>query len=1227
LQSWTRSIYSDDNNQPLSLGEAGLPLLPYQQQTAFESEENMTLLFVDNLEPDVLNVKLKQGFYRLDPDNNYWWNDGLRAEYNNLDKFYLPSKAISPATDPANALQVTESNTTYRYDAYALILIQTQDDYGNTSIASDIDYQTLQPGKLTDPNSISTEVSYDPLGQVVYTSVYGYENGQEQPVGFKPISEAPVNESATLAQIIGNPEQYLGAMQSYFFYDLFAYCKRQQPVCALSLVAENYAITGQAAGLEKVFAQRQEQDLLRKSGPSQLPMQIQLAYSDGLGRELQSKARVEPGEYLVFQDGVTGVTKAETDHRWLTTGAKVYNNKGDAVKEYEPYFSNTSDYVFDSALNTWGVSSELYYDPIGRLRKTITPKGFVIKQEHTPWETKSWDANDTIVDSHYYKANQSNDPHTDSPYYDKQLSEAERKNLAYVKKYFSGTPTVATMDNMGNVIVQQKTNQSPSNLDSPLSNDSTVIKSTLSDYSFYDVAGRLLKAADPRLSESGIFNFEMAYPMAAQDPITTVGVDAGSSWLLANSLGNPIYSCDARGTVISTNYDLLQRPIKIHAKKDSSTADVLVINQVVQQIIYGDTPNSGAPKYYNLRGQVVQNFESSGLSKTSSYALGGQPMASDQRFFSDYKTQGNWDDISQAAQQQLLQSSHYTNSASYDALGRVTAETDSDGNVISPQYHSSGLLNTLQLKAADDNSVSAYVDGISYDAKGQRQQVQYGNGTVTNYQYDPKTFAPIKITTSNNAGQAIQDIGYQYDPVGNVFQKNIFSEDSVCYANQQVLPISTYLYDALYQLIQGKGREKMGGGSSDSGDCSIDLSRPAQNDHQALQNYTEKYNYDTGSNLIKTQHTAGNTSWTREMVVSGSSNRSVINNIQGKDNPPTTEQVDQFFDPHGNQIKLQAIHPLQWDYANQLQQVTTIARDDGVNDAEYYVYNSSGQRLRKVQESYGSNGAICTINQTLYLGNLEIRQTLQGTDLDSAKVTKVTKEYHSLRLMDGDHGVATRTFWVHGEPPTGFEIPNMTYHLQDNLGSYSTQVNAAGEVIAREEYSPFGCSTLFIGSGAANELSHYRYSGKERDSVTGFYYYGFRYYATWLGRWLNPDPAGTVDGLNVYAFVGNNPVTFNDPDGNFRQHLARTGKWLKETARSVMNSAGKGISEAACKGFEVTRGLEDTLGAGLNAIAIFAIAGSLGGTAAGVAAAIVAFTLCGFLSMDQGAHQFYYLLL
>ncbi|MFV3328655.1 RHS repeat-associated core domain-containing protein, partial [Pseudomonas sp. NY15372] len=84
---------------------------------------------------------------------------------------------------------------------------------------------------------------------------------------------------------------------------------------------------------------------------------------------------------------------------------------------------------------------------------------------------------------------------------------------------------------------------------------------------------------------------------------------------------------------------------------------------------------------------------------------------------------------------------------------------------------------------------------------------------------------------------------------------------------------------------------------------------------------------------------------------------------------------------------------------------------------------------------------------------------------------------------------------------------------------------------SQEEYYPFGGTAVWA---ARNEVEArfktVRYSGKERDA-TGLYYYGYRYYQPWIGRWLSTDPAGTVDGLNLYRMVKNNPVTRLDEQG------------------------------------------------------------------------------------------------
>src|SRR5262249_11480168 len=81
----------------------------------------------------------------------------------------------------------------------------------------------------------------------------------------------------------------------------------------------------------------------------------------------------------------------------------------------------------------------------------------------------------------------------------------------------------------------------------------------------------------------------------------------------------------------------------------------------------------------------------------------------------------------------------------------------------------------------------------------------------------------------------------------------------------------------------------------------------------------------------------------------------------------------------------------------------------------------------------------------------------------------------------------------------------------------------------------------------------YRYTGKERDDENDLYYYGARYYVSWLGRWISCDPSGFADGTNLYQFARSNPVANRDAYGTAAD--STTQAWIDPTAPSKTENA------------------------------------------------------------------------
>jgi RHS repeat-associated protein len=90
-------------------------------------------------------------------------------------------------------------------------------------------------------------------------------------------------------------------------------------------------------------------------------------------------------------------------------------------------------------------------------------------------------------------------------------------------------------------------------------------------------------------------------------------------------------------------------------------------------------------------------------------------------------------------------------------------------------------------------------------------------------------------------------------------------------------------------------------------------------------------------------------------------------------------------------------------------------------------------------------------------------------------------------------------------------------------------LSSAQAMVAQYRYDAYG--NLLSSAGSLAAANVYRFSSKEFHSPSGLYYYGFRFYDPANQRWPNRDPLEEEGGINLYGYVGNNPISGIDPLG------------------------------------------------------------------------------------------------
>ncbi len=999
----------------------------------------------------------------------------------------------------------------YDYDAYQYkprLDAKTQRSVrgfiGNTNIQSSMtmNFRTLQYEYIRDPNRNYTKVLFSPLGFVT-------------------------------AKLFANKSSYRDTNADpavKMEYDFFNFIDNGDPVYVKSTTREWHKNDSADPNFNNNTFVKYE-------------------YSDGFGRLVQTRQQAED---VIFgdtaDDRVFGDSGLNPDPDGTSTNAKgterdsqdplnvvvsgwqVYDNKGQVVEKYEPYFDSGFDFQAPTETQK-GKKVEMSYDPRGQVIKTVNPDGSMQQVifgvpgalntpnvfEPTPWESYTYDANDLAGTTHA----------TESAAYDDHWN----------------TPSSVELDALGR---QVKTIQ---RVDDNSAND------IIMKYE-YDIRGNVLKITDALDRTLTTNKYSEANWLIEEDHL-----DSGKTTYYFHYSGKPKHIVRANGSETMIFFDSLVRQVYVWGKDQA--ADDWTVREFTY---YGEHAFTGTAQYDdNHRGRPYQIFDGAGLITFEEYDYKGNVVDTKRQVVKDQKLKDsiptNWQglkDVGFFADHTALipddfgttgyvkpdpteLSAHvtdyvqglYIHKYAYDALSRVVETTlpQGTGNTLSIKqkfkYNERGLVSYLE----SYDATYSHAD-LHYNAKGQRI-LMVMDKVMTRYAYDENTFRlkrmrawvyekPVGTTheyaeLNSSNWHDKTDYSYTHDLVGNILSLRDKSPDDFT---------RTYQYDPLYRLIEAVGRE-----------CDAPLSTPPWLTASRCDNltntrtYKREYSYDEMGNIEELKHidvSHGTNSFTRRYLYQ--TGNDLLDKFDDGNNPATVHAT-YTYDANGNQIKTNTERNFTWNHQNQM--ITYFNQtSDGTEPTVYsiYLYDYMGQRVKKWVRK---DNDLIQVTNYLSIDHEHLYETDHALSLDTAN------DVDFIKLNLGSEMIASENFGTDTKKRTG-QYRWLSY-INDHLGSpvlvYRTNT---GYDYSSNEYFPFG--ELAFGTASNFSQQRYRFGGKERDEDHGLSYFGARYYAPWTCRFTSVDPLwNKAPSECPYCYAGNNPLRYVDPTGMEKTESGNSG--------------------------------------------------------------------------------------
>ncbi len=858
-------------------------------------------------------------------------------------------------------------------------------------------------------------------------------------------------------------------------------------------------------------------------------------------------------------------TKETNYLTWWTTKITTYeydllDNPTKVVSEYDTNNQLITTIKYDNNSNiiekqSWSwATTKYYYNEFSKLKqeKIITNPNDTTKDVITNYE---YDNNGNIIKK------------TDSKW---NITTYEYNNYDQLIKETKTDWSYTLLNYNTSNLVSQKQN---------FTNQNTLLSKTIYVYNWQAKIIKEVKYLDP-VNNSGALLNTLDYDNNGN---VTSKIDAkwNQTTFTYDAYNNQTQILDAKGNKVVNTYDKNNNLTKKEIIQSNNKTTTTNYSYDTDNRLISETNNNNKTKtyIYNNLNQIITTTDEKGNEtnytydynnkiKTKTQVINSQNITTtytyDERWNNTSITDQNWnttnyeyDNLNRLTKTKYADNKelNYT----YDKNNNLLTQTDPNGTIVTNSFDNLNRLSNITIQTGT-GILWVTIETYSYDELGRltwandsnnhglsfaydsinRLTQENQSGSLVNYTYDDNNNI-TSITNSNN-----KTTSYSYDELNRNTQVSFSWEtiatysftwilnDSITYGNNKTI---TQTYDDLLRLTSLNNWVKTYNYTYD--DVNNITSDSVKN-----------YSYDDVYRVVWVNNT---NSWT---LLESFSYDNAGNRITDKNNEYNTNVLNQYttlswatlswslvYDNNGN-LTQNSKYKFSYDYKNRLVKVTNISWTWIIVEFKYdvlwrrYEKKVNNETVNYIYSDKNILSEYKTINWNTfkkeYINWLWIDNVI-AFDSEENWLSSVEKE----ELNFCENTVLSQTwsftkYWWNDivnrcnslNSSWSLIWTNRYYLHKNHLGSVVAITNNSWSVVTEYDYDVFWKTTIINWTDIWNTIL---FTGREYDKEIGLYYFRARYYDAELGRFINRDPIGQVDDVNLYGYVGNNSVMFVDP--------------------------------------------------------------------------------------------------